>query len=241
MAHIVLLPGAWLEGAVFGAVVAGLRDREHQATAVTFPGLADNLTDGPDLESWIATVVQRVNEGAAGEIVLVGHSFSGLIAGAVADRVPARIGHLVYLDANLPVDGESFTESWSESGQQWLADQIELSADGCWPPDLDQSETRLNDVDQQVLLGHAFPMPAAVPFQRSVLSSDADLRVPTTYVLCTQSRTDLPPAVADRLERSNWDLRHLDTGHWPMVSNPDQLAALLDDIATGAGSERSTR
>lgn len=229
--HFVLLPGAWLEGRVFAPVVDGLRARGHQATAVTFPGLVDRAMGEPDLETWINAAADIVSDRATEHVVLVGHSFAGIVAGAVADRIPHLVGQLIYLDANLPVDGESFAESWTELGQQWLADQIAHEPDRRLPPDLDPVETQLNDAQQEILLRHAFAMPAAPLYQRSVLSLDADRKVATTYILCTGSRPDLPAAVADRLDRSDWTLRRLAGGHWPMVSHPDKLVALLDDIA----------
>jgi pimeloyl-ACP methyl ester carboxylesterase len=232
MAKFVLVPGAWLDGAVYGPVVSGLQARGHTAAAVTLPGLVDRLPKQPDLERWVATVARTVTDQGPDGVFLVGHSFSGLVAGAVADRVPDRVDHLIYLDANVPVDGETFADSWSQSGRQWLATQISDNSDRLWPPDLDQSETGLDDVDQRTLLSHAFPMPSQPLYQRSVLSRDADGKVATSYILCTQSRAELPATIAERLRESNWNLRQLDAGHWPMVSDPNRLVDLLHDIAS---------
>jgi pimeloyl-ACP methyl ester carboxylesterase len=232
MALFVLLPGAWLDGAVYGPVMSGLQARGHAAAAVTLPGLVDRLPEQPDLERWVATVVGTVTDQGPDGVFLVGHSFSGLVAGAVADRVPDRVDHLIYLDANVPVDGESFADSWSQSGRQWLATQISDNRDRLWPPDLDQSETGLDDVDQRTLLSHAFPMPSPPLYQRSDLSRNADEKVTTSYILCTQNRTELPATVAERVERSNWHLHRLDAGHWPMVSEPSGLVDVLHDIAS---------
>jgi pimeloyl-ACP methyl ester carboxylesterase len=212
--------------------MSGLQARGHGTAAVTLPGLVDKLPEQPDLERWVATVVGTVNDQGPDGVFLVGHSFAGLVAGAVADRVPDRVDHLIYLDANVPVDGESFADSWSPSGQEWLANQISNNSERLWPPDLDQSETGLDDVDQQSLLSHAFPMPSQPLYQRSTLSRGADKKVATSYILCTQDRAELPATVAERVERSDWYLHRLDAGHWPMVSNPNGLVDVLHDIAS---------
>ena len=231
MSSFVLLPGAWLVGGVYESVVNALKTRGHQAAAVTFPGLADELEQTPDLETWIRFVTDAITATPSQDIVLVGHSFSGIIAGAVADRLGDLVARLIYLDANLPVDGESFVDSWSESGQEWLANQIAATPGLRWPPDLGQDETQLEDTQQMVLLSHAYPMPAPPLYQRSVLSDRADQEVSTTYILCTKGRPVLPEDVDDRVKRSGWDLRHLDSAHWPMVSHPNELATMLHEIS----------
>ena len=236
MAHFVLIPGAWLSGSVFGPVAEALRALGHQCTSVTPPGLIDHPTTEPDLESWIAHVVNIIDDVTSiavesSDVILVGHSFSGIVAGSVADRQPERLQRLIYLDANLPVDGESFAASWTTSGQQWLADQIASNAEGRWIPDLDPSETLLSAGDQVTLLQHASSMPAAPLYQPAALSSEGDTKVPTTYIFCTGSRPEVPTALSERAQNSDWDLRMLGTGHWPMVSHPGALGALLDDIA----------
>jgi pimeloyl-ACP methyl ester carboxylesterase len=185
----------------------------------------------PDLETWIRFVIDAITATPSRHVVLVGHSFSGIIAGAVADRLGDHVARLIYLDANLPVDGESFADSWSESGQEWLANQIAATPNRRWPPDLEQDETHLEDTQQMILLSQAYPMPAPPLYQRSVLSDRADQEVSTTYILCTKGRPELPADVHDRAQRSGWDLRHLDSAHWPMVSHPSELATMLHEIS----------
>ncbi|MGZ4653932.1 alpha/beta fold hydrolase, partial [Oryzihumus sp.] len=51
------------------------------------------------------------------DVVLVGHSYAGLVAGIVADRAPDRVAHTVFLDANVPIDGASMVDGWSAAGQ----------------------------------------------------------------------------------------------------------------------------
>jgi pimeloyl-ACP methyl ester carboxylesterase len=193
--------------------------------------LINDIEPSPDLDTWISFVVDAVKAAPSNDVVLVAHSFSGLVAGPAIERLDGHVGRLIYLDANLPVDGESFADSWSEGGQEWLANQIAATPNRRWPPDLDQEETQLIDAEQEILLHQSHPMPAEPLYQRLEISDDADQQVPTTYVLCTRMRPELPLNVHARAKRSNWDVRYLDTAHWPMVSHPNELASVVDAIS----------
>ena len=107
---IVFVHGAWGGGwqfkkvaplleargyAVYRPTLTGLGERVHLATADT--GLATHIDD----------IVNLILFENLHEVILVGHSYGGMVITGVADRIPERIARLVYLDALLPVDGES--------------------------------------------------------------------------------------------------------------------------------------
>lgn len=114
MTDYILVPGAWHGGWWYAPVVEALASKGHRAEAVTLAGLADgDEQDGRsiNLDTHIAqlrAVVERV--AGAGPVVLVGHSYGGMVVAAVADRVPHLVRGVVMLDADVPDDGDS---TWS--------------------------------------------------------------------------------------------------------------------------------
>jgi pimeloyl-ACP methyl ester carboxylesterase len=134
MANFVLVPGAWLGSWVWQPVVAELHKAGHNVVSVTLSGLAERA-DVPVEEIGLATHVADVLA-ALGEltnVVLVGHSYSGIVVGQAAELAGEQVRHTVYVDANLPRDGLAMTDLWSAEGREQVTDLIERNA-GWWPP-----------------------------------------------------------------------------------------------------------
>ena len=123
MSTYVLVPGAWLGGWVWEPVAAPLRERGHAVHPLTLPGLSDRSTGaaGVGLEDHVEDVVTVLEDRDLRDVVLLGHSYAGLVAGMVADRAPDRVAHTVFLDANVPVDGASMVDGWSAAGRAGAA------------------------------------------------------------------------------------------------------------------------
>jgi len=130
----VLVPGAWLGGWVWEPVAAPLRERGHAVHPLTLPGLSDRSTGaaGVGLEDHVEDVVTVLEDRDLRDVVLLGHSYAGLVAGMVADRAPDRVAHTVFLDANVPVDGASMVDGWSAAGQELVRASI-AGHEGLWP------------------------------------------------------------------------------------------------------------
>jgi pimeloyl-ACP methyl ester carboxylesterase len=229
MTHFLLVPGAWLDGAVFDPVCDRLKQLGHTATAVTLPGLTDESDDDIDLGVWIDHVVHMIERtGSAGRVVLAGHSFSGLVVGPAAARAESLLGGLVFIDANLPEAGQSFADSWSPSGREWLIKQLEDS-DGRWPPDLDPSETGLEDEAHAFVCSHAHSMPGK-PLFDPVPRDAIPKHTATTYLWCTQSRPELPAVIQQAANDHGWNIVPIDSTHWPMAGDSQPLATALSNV-----------
>jgi len=110
MATYVLVHGGAHGGWCYGKVTPLLRDAGHQAYAPTLTGVGERshlLHRGVDLDLHITDIVNLLHYEDLREVILVGHSYGGMVITGVADRAAERIRHLVYLDAALPEDGES--------------------------------------------------------------------------------------------------------------------------------------
>lgn len=219
MSTFVLAPGAWLGGWVWSTVATGLRERGHAVHAITLPGLAERFSSTDiGLADHVADL--RAQLADLHDVVLVGHSYAGIVVGQVAALEPDRVAHTVFLDANLPIDGESMTDSWSPRGRELTRALVEANA-GRWPvPEPDEFDGHDLTTDQvQWLLAHATPHPGRTLFEPASLARPLTA-LASTYLQCVQA----PPIV-------DMPMKTLETGHWPMVSRPAELIELLDQIA----------
>ena len=110
MTTFVLIPGACHGAWCFDDLATALRSHGHRVLTITLTGVAERahlLHAGVNLETHITDVVAALaTERNVDDLVLVGHSYGGMVITGVADRIPDRVDALVYLDALVPRDGE---------------------------------------------------------------------------------------------------------------------------------------
>jgi pimeloyl-ACP methyl ester carboxylesterase len=218
-------------------IVPSLRASRHRVHTLTLPGLDSPDRDVSDisLESHVDAVLSLIARENSRDVIVVGHNYSGLVAGLVADRAPARVAHTVYIEGFVPHDKRSMLDAFPE-GQR--ADELRLIEDshGRWPvPDV-----TVVAEGQDLSLGQAEELvERCVGHPGRTVSEPATLTRPvsaqrSTYIVCSMDHFGghLAPEVSVMREEPNWTFRTLDTGYWPMISAPGELAALLDDIAS---------
>ncbi|MFJ8196638.1 alpha/beta fold hydrolase [Streptomyces sp. NPDC096152] len=230
MTDFVLVAGAWLGGWAWDEVVPALREAGHGAHPLTLTGLAEKKGAPAGQQTHVRDIVDHVERLDLRDVVLVGHSYSGIPVGQAAERIGDRLRRVVFVDANVPVDGTSFLASFpSEHVRQALA-----AHDGVWPPlapeDYAGQELTGPQIDRIVTEGT--PHPGGTLTEPAVLSRPLG-ELPATYVKCLLDGSEPPPAVAALLTGERWELAKLDTGHWPMFSRPRELAAILLAAAGG--------
>lgn len=106
---MILVPGGFAGGWTFSRLEPYLRDRGYDVRSVTLTGLGERFhLASPDigLQTHIDDVVNMILFEDLHDVILLGHSYGGMIITGVADRIPDRVSRLVYLDALLPKDGE---------------------------------------------------------------------------------------------------------------------------------------
>lgn len=129
--NFVLIPGAWMDA--WESVARGLRALGYRVHPVTLSGLARNAdVSEVRLETHVEDVLSVLEAGDLRDVVVVGHSFSGLVAGQVADRTPDRVAHTVFVDAFLPHDEKSMLDAFSEHQREDELGQIAENR-GRWP------------------------------------------------------------------------------------------------------------
>jgi pimeloyl-ACP methyl ester carboxylesterase len=234
MATFVLVPGSWIGAWTWRRVEPLLREAGHQVHAITLTALGDraHLGDGDtNLSTHVEDVVALIEAEELSDVVLVGHSYAGVAVAGVAERIPGRIAHVIYLAAALPVDGKSLFDHAGEDFTSFVRGQ---SKDGRWPFISDEElsqyygDHEISTEDLAWMRRHAVGHPLGTYAEASVLGNPEAAALPKTYIRCTADQAPELPG-----DRSSWGYAELATGHWPMVTRPAELAALLDKTARG--------
>ncbi|WP_338675038.1 alpha/beta hydrolase [Streptomyces sp. SCSIO 30461] len=230
MANFVLVAGAWLGAWAWDDVVPALRDAGHGVHPLTLSGLADKQALPVGAQTHVRDIVDEVERLDLRDVVLVGHSYSGIPVGQAAARVGDRLAHVLFVDSEVPADGESFISTWWE-GPAALEAAI-AGNDGWWAPPTEGDFAGQGLSDEQVarILGGATPHPGASLADPAVLVRPLG-ELPTTYVKCLLDGAEPSDGAARLLTGERWRLVEMDTGHWPMFSQPAPLARILLDAA----------
>ena len=238
MSALVLIHGAWHGAWCWWRVLPGLRAAGHGAHAVTLTGVGERahlLRPDLRLRDHIADVLGLIDAEELGDdLVLVGHSYGGLVMTGVADALLARglkPRHLVYVDAVTPHPGESWS---SQHAPETVRARLEAAAhrpDGAMPPP-DAAVFGLDGADRDWVNRRQTPQPAGVYQDRLDFDAARIATLPRTFIDCTAPALPTIAVMRERVRREpGWQVLELATGHDPMISAPEALVALLLDCA----------
>jgi pimeloyl-ACP methyl ester carboxylesterase len=224
MAEFVLVPGAWLGSWAWDDVVPHVRAAGHGSYPMTLSGLAEKQGVPAGQRTHVQDIVDEVLRRNLHDVVLVGHSYSGIPVGQAAERIGERLTHLVFVDANVPVDGESFTEGSADF------EAAITENGGFWRPLTAAEYEGQGLTDEQVarIVAGSTPHPGATLTEPAALNRSIG-ELPTTYIKCLLDWPEPTETVARLLSSERWRLVTMDTEHWPMFSQPRELAQILLD------------
>ncbi|MGP4049839.1 alpha/beta fold hydrolase [Streptomyces sp. 2A115] len=231
MTDFVLVAGAWLGSWAWDEVVPGLRAAGHGAHPLTLSGLADKQGVRAGQQTHVQDIVDEVERLGPRDVVLVGHSYSGIPVGQAAARIGDRLARVVFVDSNVPADGESFVSGWP-SGRATVEASIAANG-GFWPP-LTAADCEGQDLsDEQIarFVKGSTPHPGATLTEPAVLAGPLG-ELPATYIKCLLDGAEPNDDVAELLTSKHWQLVEMNTGHWPMFSQPRELTRILLANAT---------
>ncbi|MFE2566910.1 alpha/beta fold hydrolase [Streptomyces mirabilis] len=254
MTAFILVAGAHTGSWIWQAVADRLRESGAQAYPVTLTGLGERgHAAGPDtdLETHIHDLLRVIDRTDAAEVVLVGHCYGIYPVLGAAGRRPERIARIVHLDAGMPQHGD---QALTLVPDQAVRDRLlhrAGPADDDWripPPPLEEwqrwgSVAGLSPAVLARLAGDAVPQPARTLTQPLRLSK-AVSELPKTGVLCTANGSSIAMVEAlvglgdprfQVLTDPRVSFFELATGHWPMLSCPDEVAETLVRAAAGEG------
>ena len=226
MATFVILHGATAGGWILGKVARRLRETGHEVFTPTYTGLGErsHLLDREiGLNTHIQDVLNVLHYEELNDVILVGISYSGMVITAVADAAPQRIGHLVYIDALVPFDGESLADLCGAQVMAQVDEIVQTHGDGWLLPAYKEVEPRSTD------------HPIKTFYDKVDVKNPAATDLPRTYICCTEKSvysifTKPLYQMAQRAVDAGWRYRELPSDHLPERDMPDELTALLLEL-----------
>jgi len=235
LAEFVLVPGAWLGAWAWKRVVPLLERRGHSAHPVTLTGIGERVHlagGGVGMETGIQDVLNVIRYNDLDDIVLVGHSFAGKVAAAVADRDTDKIKMVLYLDGFHPekvrIPQGNFPDEFPINGSV-----VPLPGEF-----LESVGKDVKGTDREWLLSKVTPTPVKYLRDPITLSERFD-SVRSAYIFCTLGDTlswylsQSPGGKVDEVLKANLDgpYRLVKSGHWPMITKPKELAEAMMALA----------
>jgi pimeloyl-ACP methyl ester carboxylesterase len=225
---IILLAGLWLPQRIWAATIAELESLGHNPIPVALPGVDDSSTVAT-LDDQIAAVLVAVD--AADRPIVVGHSAACSLAWLAADRRPDDISRVILIGGFPASDGDAYADFFESS------DGV-MGFPG-WTPFEGADSADLDEAAREGISSDAIPVPVGVSKGIVRLSDERRMSVPVS-VVCPEFTPDQARAwidAGDVLELENAksvSFVNIDSGHWPMVTQPVELARILDVAARGA-------
>jgi pimeloyl-ACP methyl ester carboxylesterase len=242
MSTFVLVHGAWQSAGTWDLLTPLLEKRGHRVITPILTGLGtDQERLSPDI-----TLTQHIEDVALelskfpDPVILVGHSYAGMVISGVAERNPTQVQRLVFLDGFIPDDGQSVLDLLPPETGAYFREVAQKHRDG-W---------RLPGGEGQLDLWGLKPGPAR-DFARARLC-DFSLRcfeerlrlpanrkagIPATFVACVAEGYPARPIFrpfAAKARASGWEIAELETGHDCHVERPEEVASIL---LAAAGSQ----
>lgn len=235
--NYVLTHGAWHGGWCWRDIAAKLRVGGHDVFTPTLTGLGERahlLSPSVGLSLHVRDVAAVIEAERLTDVVLVGHSYAGMVLPGVAARVPGRVRRLVIVDGFLPDARDSaltmlpervadrYRRLAAEEGMGWLL-----------PPERPDLLGVTNAELIEVLGSRLTPHPFSTYEEPSAVGL-ASIGLPGTFLLCSGWRTPFRPS-ASRADDLGWTVREFAADHEVLLSTPSLLA---DELLEAAGKDR---
>lgn len=227
----VVAHGAWSSAWAWKKMHPLMAARGHRLVTPTYTGLGERAhlaRPDIDLDTHITDVVNVLVYEDLRDVILVGHSYGGMVATGVADRARDRIAQLIYLDAFVPDDGQSLLDLTGQSPEQARA-----SAEDGWrvPPNPSPPDTPQEDLPWIAERRMHHPLGT---LEQPLVLQGGPLTLPRHYILCT--RSEAFRRYAQKAQAAGWPAYEIDSSHNPHITMPEGLAELLERIAVGTGT-----
>ncbi|GAA3919434.1 alpha/beta fold hydrolase [Chitinophaga oryziterrae] len=214
------VPGAWDGGWDYAAVDSILSAHGNTVYRPTLTGLGERVhlaNPGVNLTTYINDILNIMKFEDLHNVILVGHSYGGMVISGVAEQAPFRIKQLIYLDAMVPNNGESARDVcgdlWTPMTKGNIKDSMVLYPFGATQKDVSQP---LNTFTEPVILNN--------PIVK---------KIPTAFLQMTKDGKGSPAHDKMGLLRAkarNWKIYTLEGGHYAMREQPENLVRKLEDI-----------
>lgn len=225
---ILLIAGLWLDGTAWDDVVPALEAHGHRPVPLTLPGQGDGSASAT-LDDQVAAVLAAVDS-ASGAPMVVGHSAACTLAWLAADARPELVTKVALIGGFPASDGDSYADFFESK------DGV-MSFPG-WGPFEGPDSADLDEEARRRIESAAIPVPEGVTKGVVRLADTRRFDVPVVLVCPeftpAQAREVIDAGdVPELANAQEVELVDIGSGHWPMVSQPAELARLLA-VATGA-------
>src|SRR5687767_4523138 len=226
MATFVLVHGAWHGGWCWRSLRPFLKGHDVFAPSLTGLGERKHLARASiDLDTHIEDVVSLLEMEDLRDVILVGHSYGGMVITGAADRAHARIKRLVYLDAFVPENGKCTLDYVVPERAARMREEGERTGTVTPPPLSLWGLTKPEHID--------FVKPREAPHPYRTMAQPIRLggfKLPRTFVYCSSPATGSFDQFAAKYRNDPaWQFFELETGHDAMILMPERVAAILQN------------
>ena len=220
-ATFVLVHGAWHGGCCWQRVSERLTAQGHRVFAPTLTGVCERShLDSPsvDLSTHIRDVVNEIRWKDLENVVLVGHSYAGMVIAGVAEQVASKIASIVYLDAFVPADGQSLVDLGGKADA------------GPFTAPIPAATFAVNETDRAWVDSKMTPQSTAC-FTEKVKLTGAYQRIARKAYIRANNFAVFAKTQEKLRSDPSWKHWVVDCGHDIMIDKPDELASILVSLA----------
>jgi len=229
----VLVHGAWHGGWCWRPVSDSLVKQGHRVFSPTLTGLGERshlLNKNINLTTHITDIANVIQYEDLSSIVLVGHSYGGIIISGVAERLADKISSIVFLDAFLPEDGETLLQKSSPAFVTAINTAIEKGESGIKPPPA--AAFGVPEKDRAWVDSKTTPQPVGTYTEPAVFKGARDKIAKKTYVRASGYKSAAFDANLAKVKAAgNWKVHELDIGHDVMVIDPARVTSIIVESA----------
>jgi pimeloyl-ACP methyl ester carboxylesterase len=229
----VLVHGAWHGGWCWRRVSDLLQQQGHKVFTPTMTGLGErsHLIGGKvNLATHVTDIVNVIKWEGLGDIVLVGHSYGGMIISGVAEQMRDAIGSIVFLDAFVPENGDSLATKASQPVREAIASLVEKGETAMKP--VSAAVFRVNEKDRAWIDAMCTPHPVATLTDKITVTGARDRVAKKAYIRAKGYPSVPFDGAQERFKAdATWRVHELPCGHDAMVDMPDRLTEILVEVA----------
>jgi len=237
MAVFLLVHGAMHGGWCWRKLTPLLQKEGHEIFTPTLTGMGERshlLTRETGLYTHVDDLLGVMKFEDLSDVVVVGHSYAGLVITQLAETASERIQRLIYLAAFVAQDGQSLFEVQTKVTQEFYLEWSKKMGEGWRLPPSDAFLARWGVTTPEDL---AWIAPRLTDFPMKCLFDKLDLkghvsdRLPKAYIHCTQEpMASALKLFAENAKTNGWGYYEIDSGHDVMVTEPEKMAELLVEM-----------
>lgn len=237
--NYVLAHGSWHGGWCWKEVAHALRAKGHRVFTPSYTGMGDRahlINKDITIDTFIEDLIQVIQTEELEDVILVGHSFGGIPITGVADRIPEKIGHLVYFDAIVLENGQSAFSNYPKADADARIAAASKATNGLAVPVPNPLPEAWgipsNTAEHEWVVRRLSPHPLASYTTELKLKHPIGNNRPKTYINCTEPLLGvLADSKALVKSQENWGWIDLAAPHEAHITHPTELSQILLDLA----------